>query len=197
MSRPLVSLVAALTLSGCGVMSVSSRNAPGHTPVETPPPDLRRRAVELPSDPGDSALFWNAGVLGGLDTHGRGSVSAETSLHLGRTPTSQGPSRGLLGDLIRQPVLTNSVGLNLGVTLADGDRPASRAGYAELQFSRALLLSLAGGWSWDPARHLGGPQATATIGPLYLRSTTMLTSGTSFEVGLVMKLPVFTHLWSQ
>lgn len=198
MYRPL--LLASLLLSGCQTFH-SARNAPGNIQVETPPDDIRRKIVERPSDPGEHVLTWTAGglagagVVTGLGDHGALSASAETSLHLGSSRYTHSDDMGLLG--VSLPDTGNNLGVNLGLTAGNSNRPANRAGYAELQFSRHLFYSLAAGWAWDPGRSSSGPQVTGSVGPLYVRSTTMLDRATSLEIGLLFKLPVLSFAWSQ
>lgn len=181
----------------------SPRNAPGNVDIDKPPAKSTPGEVEIPSDPGEHWLVWNAGVLGGAGpsstdtaagwkTSGAASVSAETSVHFGASNTTHDnhdfffpPGSGLTG------------GLNLGWTLATKDRVSTDAGYVELELSKGLIFSLAGGWAFDVGRTLSGPQATASVGPLYVRSTSMLGVGTAVEVGLVLKLPIITAAWSR
>jgi hypothetical protein len=189
-----------LICSGCTTLH-GSRNAPGNIDVEAPPRNMRARRVERPRDPGEHVLHWNAGGLagGGVATgagsRSTASASAETSLHLGWSAHTHAYDEGLLP--FQSPDLGHALGVNLGWSIGNSNRPASSAGYAELQYSWQLLASLAAGWAWDPARKQGGPQVTGTLGPVYLRSTTMLDNATSLEIGLVLKIPVLSYTWSR
>jgi hypothetical protein len=203
MSRK-ISLIMAIpclsTLAGCGVLH-SSRNAPGNIDVTRPPAVIQARRVEPPEDPGEHVLIWNAGAFGGgglvtgTDSQASASFGGETSLHLG-TPAHTHPNdTSVLPFFFPGPGKT--VGLNLGLSAGNDNRPANRAGYAEFQVSENLLYSIAAGWAWDPGRRVSGPQFTGTVGPFYVRTTTMLDRATSLEIGLVFKVPVLSFAWSQ
>lgn len=182
---------------GC-ISFQSTRNAPGVADIKAPPRDPSSHTVEVPRDPGEHVLLWNAGAMGGggvsianeASSKATASVSfsGETSVHFGwsdRTHEGIGPL------LVPDPGI--SVGANLGWTLAPSGRVSTNAGYAELQVSNSLLYSLAGGWAYDVDRKESGPQATLTVGPFYARSTTILSAGTAVEVGIVFKLPVVVY----
>ena len=200
----LLAFVTAASL-GCGAAHLP-HNAPGNIDVTAPPRDLTRIAVERPADPGEYVLGWTTGALvgGGLSTPGpRGvfSGSAETSLHLGVNRTSHNHDTSQLWPFVGRgfgeyPMTGWAGGFNLGWTLGTDNRPANSAGYAEAQLTYSGVLGVAAGWAWDPARAAHGPQITANLGPLYLRSTTMLEVGTSIEAGLVLKLPA-VWVWSR
>jgi hypothetical protein len=206
MRRAFLAGVAAASL-GCGAVHLP-HNAPGNIDVATPPLDLTRVAVERPADPGEYVLAWTTGALvgGGLSTSSAGTAgvvsgSAETSLHLGVNRTSHRYDVSELWPLVNgrfgeYPMTGWAGGLNLGWTLGTAARPASSAGYAEAQLTYAGTLGMAAGWAWDPARTAHGPQITVNLGPLYLRSTTMLAAGTSIEAGLVLKIPA-VWVWSR
>ncbi len=204
MRRPLLAGLTAASL-GCGAVHLP-HNAPGNIVVEAPPRDLTRVAVERPADPGEYVLAWTTGVLvgGGLSTPGSSgffSGSAETSLHLGVNRTSHDYDSSELWPLVNgrfgeYPMNGWAGGLNLGWTLSTTSRPANSAGYAEAQLTFSGALGMAAGWAWDPARSAHGPQLTVNLGPIYLRSTTMLQAGTSIEAGLVLKLPA-VWVWSR
>lgn len=194
-------VVTAIPFAGCAVVH-SSKNAPGNTDIMKPPSILQNRAIERPEDPGENVIIWNAGALGGGgvtlggDGAGQSAISGETSVHMGSTKYSHPIDSTVLPGL---PVSTPDIsyGLTLGGTLGTKSRSANRAAYAEFEVSSRLLYSLSGGWAWDPGRQEHGPQFTGGLGPLYLRSTTMLGRSTSLEIGLIFKLPVLTYTWSQ
>jgi hypothetical protein len=193
-------LITGAGLTGCGTLH-SSRNAPGNIEVEKPPQVIELRKVEPPEDPGENLLIWNVGPFGGLglvtgtDSALSTSVGGETSVHLGRRDTTHPHDSYIIP--FEFPLPDFSVGLNLGVGIGNDRRPANRAGYAEIQLSHELLYAIAGGWAWDPERKISGPQITASVGPLYARTTTMLDRATSLEIGLIFKLPVLAFAWSQ
>lgn len=190
---------------GCGATHLP-HNAPGNIDVAKPPRDLSKIAVERPADPGEYVLGWTTGALvgGGLSVPGPHAVfsgSGETSLHFGVNPHSHQFDTSQLWPIVsgrfgEYPFQGWSGGLNLGWTLGTNTRPANSAGYAEAQLTYAGALGIAAGWALDPARSVNGPQITANLGPLYLRSTTMLDLGTSIEIGVVLKVPA-VWVWSR
>jgi hypothetical protein len=205
MKRLLLPGILAGASLGCGATHLP-HNAPGNIDVAKPPLDLAKERVERPADPGEYVLGWTTGALvgGGLSIPGpRGvfSASAETSLHLGVNPSSHPFDTSQLWPIVgtrfgEYPFRGWAGGLNLGWTLGNTARPANSAGYAEAQLTYGGVLGMAAGWAWDPARIAHGPQITANLGPVYLRSTTMLDLGTSIEVGLVLKVPA-VWVWSR
>lgn len=190
---------------GCGAVHLP-HNAPGNIVVAEPPKDVTHVGVERPADPGEYVLAWTTGALvgGGLSIpgpHGVFTGSAETSLHLGVNTRSHDYDTSQLWPLVsgrfgEYPMQGWAGGLNLGWTLATATRPANSAGYAEAQLTYSGVVGLAAGWAWDPGRTAHGPQITLNLGPIYLRSTTMLDVGTSIEAGLVLKLPA-VWVWSR
>lgn len=191
-----------LLCGGCATFH-SSRSAPGIIDVTTPPRAPASRDVELPVDPGEHVLMWNAGVLGGggvsvapqatgSNTHASASFSGETSLHLGWSDVSNTRDRSFG---YTDP--GTAVGINLGWTGGTSERVSTNAGYIEVEASNRLLYSIAGGWAYDAPRGRSGPQATLSVGPFYARTTTMLGSGTAIELGVVIKVPVIAYTWSR
>ena len=205
----LLAVLGAISL-GCGATHLP-HNAPGNIVVARPPLDLTKIAVERPDDPGEYVLAWTTGALvgGGVSaaapsTSGSRAVfsgSAETSLHLGVSPRSHPFDTSALWPFVdsrfgEYPMNGWAGGINLGWTLGTTSRPANSAGYAEAQLTYNGGLGVAAGWAWDPERAAHGPQITANLGPVYLRSTTMLSAGTSIEAGLVLKIPA-VWVWSR
>ena len=203
MSRPLapspigllVPAVALLTLgSGC-LHSHSPRNAPGHVDVHERPKELAREAPETPRDPGERMVAVTAGgyLGGGLALAspdvGAYATGVEASVHYGENDRSHAND-----DFWIYP--KSSVGLNVGMTLLDQRATKPGVGYAELQWAEDGMVGFAGGVAVDTRSGRRGPQFTGFVGPLYLRSTTLLSDGTDLEIGIMVKLPA-VWVWSR
>jgi hypothetical protein len=181
--------------TGC-VHSHFQRDAPGHVDLSKPPTNPESRTVESPRDPGERMIVTSVGPFAGLGVDsGDGSfastLGAEASVHYGTTDSSHAED-----DFLVYP--QRAVGLNVGgnlLTRVNGNGRGPSRGYAELQLFE-IPFGIAGGWAWDPGLSKNGPQATAFMGPWYLRSTTLLGGSTDVELGIVIKLPA-VWVWSR
>lgn len=183
-----------LSISGCAHVHVPG-NEPGHIDVRRPPEHLDERQVEEPEDPGERMFVLSYGAFGGgglafgdgEGTRGAYGVGPEVSALFGSKDRSHADEF----DLIIPP---NSVGGNFGWILLSGEGKSLGPLYAE--FQARTPVGIAAGWGWDPddARH--GPQATLSLGPLYLRGSHLLDGPSELHVGLVFKGSV-SWIWSR
>lgn len=168
-------------LAGCGEFYNREWNALGHIQVEAPPRSPRSREPEQPSDPGVRIVWLNGGVLAGgggtLSTSSRGAyaVGGEASLHVGFDDRTSSPF-----------FARRSVGLNLGMNVVDSSVHGAGPAYAEVQVGRNGLW-LAAGWAYDLVGREQGPQATAGLGPVYVRWRQLFDRDGSIVFGLAIK----------
>lgn len=179
MKRCWLVALAGLALPGCYLHREYDRNAPGLTDLDTPP----KLRLEVPDDPGRHGVLLSGGILGGGGvearadgSHGAGQLQLELSAAYFGFPAGQEETPE------RLPPLT---GLNLGYTLVGTDL-ARHALYLEAQRS-SDLLGAAVGWTWNPANHAIGPQATLFYGPIYARLGWRLGEGPEAIFGLALK----------
>jgi hypothetical protein len=186
--------VLAVLCSGC-VHVHRTRNAPGHVDIREPPAAIESVKVERPRDPGENMLALSPGPFvggggwaAGNRTGGSYAVGTELSLLYGRSQRSHADD-----DFLVYPV--DSVGVNAGATFASTEGVGLDRLYGELQLAQSLS-GVAAGWAVERRTGASGPQITGFVGPLYVRSTTLLDQGTELTAGLVFKLPV-VWVWSQ
>lgn len=178
-------LTCAVTFSAC-IELTSPVNAPWHIDVQKPPDDraLEAGVPEVPRDPGIVGGVASLGVLGarGVDTR-RPSSAYEGGFELSvQGGTADSGPLGLL--------LDRALGLNVGwIASSRSGRELNHSDrgllYAEVQATRRVLWA-AGGWGVALADRASGPQATAGLGPLYLRYAYLPESGGSLLLGLVL-----------
>ena len=172
------------------------RNAPGDTDVQAPPEKPGDRVPYRPWDPGDHMVRVSAGAVvgggvslgGARDTRGGYSTGVEGSLVYGVAKRSFAPAP------MTWPWPDRSLGLNVGwIPILEDSRPSRM--YVELE-GDLRPWGVALGLTWEPNGSGRGPQATALMGPFFLRSSYLSGRGTSIQVGLELK-PSFTFLWSR
>jgi len=196
MRSPLL-LAATSLLAACWSHRLD-RNAPGHVDL-APPADLATREPDRPRDPGDQVLILAGGpsIAGGLAFGGgraeRGawSLSLEAGARYGRF------ARTALYDAPAAPDAALGAGFGWVPLGERGQRPRL---FAELQGTRRFIdfasSGLGLGWTWETTGRAGGPQATACLGPLFLRGWHLPGAGTTLEVGISLQ-PTFSLLWSR
>jgi hypothetical protein len=187
--------ILAAVLSGCFGHRYE-RNAPGDSDVQIPPEKPDDRVAYRPWDPGDQMIRLSAGAVlgGGISLGGaresRGGYGAglEAGFVYGVADRSFAPAP------TTWPRPERSLGLNVGwLPLLEGSQPSRL--YLELE-GGLRIWSAALGFAWEPNSSGRGPQATAFMGPFFLRSSYLSGRGTSIQIGLVLK-PSFTFLWSR
>lgn len=196
-ARRLLLLATLAPLAACWSHRLD-RNAPGHVDL-SPPADLASREPERPRDPGDQVLVLAGGpsVAGGVAWGGgraeRGSwaVGLEAGARYGRFATTA---------LYEAPSAPDgALGAAFGwVPLAERGTRARL--FAELQGTRRFVelasYGLGLGWTWETAGGAHGPQATACLGPFFLRGWHLGGRGTALQAGISLQ-PTFSLLWSR
>ena len=183
-----------LVATGCPATRYHvDNNAPGTIDVRTPPqrpvPDRR----ELPGDPGEETLAFNAGLYGGAGPCEAGDTCGEAGIELTLNRGGQDRSHHE-SDAYVYPI--SGYGGSLGWSLLHGSSDVALGPmYAEVHAYK-LLYGIAAGWSFNPFEPDHGPQVTGWAGPLYLRVRYQLDGGTEMFIGGNIKWP-FVWIWSR
>jgi hypothetical protein len=189
-------MLAVLLLPAACAVTRLERNAPGVADIATAPAPSAPRAVEPPGDPGGNMVVLSAGVFSGIGGAFGGSKEGGFSYGFGpEVSLAKGVTRSSNEDtFFPYPLLERGFGVNLGWTALTRSLSTGPL-YLEGEY-RDTFFTVALGWTVNPKESTHGPQATITVGPLYLRGTHELDLWSQVTVGLLFK-GAHGWLWSQ
>lgn len=204
-SRPrrlyLAGLFASTISLGCAHWDLGDP-APGFIDITTPPRIADRRTMEPAAEAGERMLAVVPAVGGSLGIHARSGGARAWASWAGQLTVAWGESDNNHNDrrFTSMPSFLRperSWGLSLGGTLhsaTEAPTPSNHGDlYLELRRTSEREYDFAAGPVWNPSTTRLGGQVTASLGPLYAR-TTMFSRYPLFQVGLMMELPL-TWVW--